>query len=164
MTDLDTLMTLARALASVIKPDTVAAWDDIVGKAQNGPPDGAADGTIDADTWAHARRLADAVSSIAGRLTVLFEWYPHAPRPQTQLDQVVALFNAMPGDVATYVRIAKDLDVLKRHTDPVYRGPERDGTVDERQWGHIRNVARAMRDLAFALKSMENNDDPDIPF
>lgn len=164
MSDLDTLMTLARALASVIKPDTVAAWDDIVGKAQNGPPEGAADGTIDADTWTHARKVADGISAIDGRILFLLERHPLTPRPQTQLDQVVALFNAMPGDVATYVRLARDLEVLKRHADPAYRGPERDGTVDERGWGHIRNVSHAMRCLAFALKSMEDNDDPDIPF
>lgn len=82
----------------------------------------------------------------------------------SQLDQVVALFNAMPGDVAAYRALSDRLQVLKRYTDPAYRGPERDGTVDARQWKHIRNVAGAMRDLAFALQSMETDQDPDIPF
>lgn len=88
----------------------------------------------------------------------------HKMKPMTQLDQVVALFNSMPGDVAAYRALSDQLQVLKRHTDPAYRGPERDGTVDERQWKHIRNVAGAMRDLAFALQSMETDQDPDIPF
>lgn len=113
-------------------------------------------------TWDSASRGTKHMIETARRLGL--KVHVHEVKPMTQIEQVVALFDAMPGDVATYVRIAKELEVLKRHTDPAYRGPERDGTVDERQWGHIRNVARAMRDLAFALKSIEDNDDPDIPF
>lgn len=38
---------------------------DIVGKAQNGPPHGDADGTIDAVTWKRARLLASAMNDFA---------------------------------------------------------------------------------------------------
>lgn len=82
----------------------------------------------------------------------------------TQIEQTIALFKSMPGDTATWLELSGKLQILQHLTDPMYKGPERDGTIDEHQWGHIRNVARAADDLAFALASMERGDDPDIPF
>lgn len=93
----------------------------------------------------------------------------------TDLDRLNALASAVPGDAASWSALAKEAsDLLNktqdpRTTPPVYR-PQTpgactpDGTIDATTWAHLRNLHRAMADMAFVLRAIECGDDPDIPF
>lgn len=69
---------LARALVAVNpwSDDAAHLWrmlDAVLGEAQNAPPDGCADGTIDKPLWDALRRLSVAHSVYAGAITRLKE-------------------------------------------------------------------------------------------
>lgn len=74
----------------------------------------------------------------------------------------------MPGDTATYEALAKrSHDLMPNGSRVLYCDPGKtygDGTVDAKTWGHLRNIARAVQELAFVLGALERGDDPDIPF
>jgi hypothetical protein len=163
MTDIETLMGLCSALALTVTEGATEAWDSIVGKAQNPPPDGASDETIDVETWHAAQHVAAALAEIPPRLRWLQEKHP-TPQPKSQVNELAAIFAEMPGDTALWLDISRRLEVLRRHSDPDYRGPERDETVDYMTWAHLRNINRVVRDMAQAFAAMERGDDPDIPF
>ena len=82
MTDRDAIMQPLKRLVAGIGTADLKALHEALGKAQNGPPDGAADGTIDAAEWKAAsdiaRALARAASLYHGVLNDRFD--PHLPR------------------------------------------------------------------------------------
>lgn len=46
-----------------VSGEFIEALDEILGKAQNGPPNGEADGSIDADRWARLSELSRAATA-----------------------------------------------------------------------------------------------------
>lgn len=78
----------------------------------------------------------------------------------TDAEKVNAYLATIPGDEASdWFKIADAGRTLMR--DLQNRG---DGTVNAKSWGHLRNIAEAIKQLAFVLSSAECGDDPDIPF
>lgn len=79
----------------------------------------------------------------------------------------------LPGDTAAYEALTKRLHemlapyrvavVAVSHDSRAFAN-HGDGTVDAKTWGHVRNLARALQELAFVLGALERGDDPDIPF
>lgn len=50
-------------IAAPRSTDALRALYDVLGEAQNPPPDGAADGSISPDAWNEVRRLHDAMAN-----------------------------------------------------------------------------------------------------
>lgn len=72
MTDLQELENMLGALGDL--PSLSVAWVDFLGKTQNPPPDGGADGTVDAEAWRHARNVCGAIHTIlAARVALNIE-------------------------------------------------------------------------------------------
>lgn len=82
----------------------------------------------------------------------------------TQIDQLNAIFADVPGEPAMWLDLSARLEALRRTSDPEYKGPERDGTIDYITWAHLRNINRVVRDMAQAFAALERGNDPDIPF
>lgn len=82
----------------------------------------------------------------------------------SQLQQFADLVACIPGEVATWVDLSRRMQALKLVTDPMYKGSDRDHTVSDDMWGHLRNLTNATRNFAFALSAFDRGDDPDIPF
>lgn len=86
----------------------------------------------------------------------------------TDRERLDAILQDIPGDAGSWQALADRCNaILPKHSPSwtlqalVERG---DGTVDEMTWGHLRNIARSIRDLAFVLGAADRGDDPDIPF
>mgnify|MGYP003439568843 CR=1 FL=1 len=85
----------------------------------------------------------------------------------TDIDRLQALAANIPGDAASWSALTKeageilDLSCSRKSRDT---GGGGDGTIDATTWSHLRNLHRAMGDLAFVLRALEVGDDPDIPF
>ena len=78
----------------------------------------------------------------------------------TDAEKVNAYLATIPGgEVDDWFRVADNGRMLVRSLQN--RG---DGTVNAASWGHLRNIAEAIKQLAFVLSSAERGDDPDIPF
>ena len=85
----------------------------------------------------------------------------------TDLDRLNALASAVPGDAASWSALAKEAsDIMMKAKHPTLYdlGGGGDGTIDATTWAHLRNLHRAMADMAFVLRAIECGDDPDIPF
>lgn len=80
-------------------------------------------------------------------------------RKMTDRDRLEAFAESFPADAETYAALTKQGKDLVQRTQ---NGG--DGTVDAKNWGHLRNIARALQELAFVLSALERGDDPDIPF
>lgn len=63
MTDREAIRLHLGRLVSRIDDSDVAALFEALGKAQNGPPDGTADGSIGAAEWEACAKAANALSS-----------------------------------------------------------------------------------------------------
>lgn len=77
----------------------------------------------------------------------------------TDAEKVNAYLATIPGETDDWFRVADNGRMLVRSLQN--RG---DGTVNAKSWGHLRNIAEAIKQLAFVLSSAERGDDPDIPF
>lgn len=78
----------------------------------------------------------------------------------TDAEKVKAYLATIPGgEVDDWFRVADNGRMLMRSLQN--RG---DGTVNAKPWGHLRNIAEAIKQLAFVLSAAERGDDPDIPF
>lgn len=85
----------------------------------------------------------------------------------TDLDRLQALAAQVPGDTALWATLAKESGALMmkaKHPTQYDLGGGGDGTIDATTWAHLRNLHRAMADMAFVLRAIECGDDPDIPF
>ncbi len=85
----------------------------------------------------------------------------------TDIDRLQALAGTIPGDAASWDALAKEASaILDQSRSQKSRdiGGGGDGTIDATIWCHLRNLHRAMADMAFVLRAIENGDDPDIPF
>lgn len=83
----------------------------------------------------------------------------------TDIDRLNALASAVPGDAASWSALAKEAsDILAKSQNGRDFGGGGDGTIDATTWAHLRNLHRAMADMAFVLRAIECGDDPDIPF
>ena len=85
----------------------------------------------------------------------------------TDIDRLQALAASVPGDAASWAALAKKAsDILdkSKHPKTYGVGGGGDGTIDATTWAHLRNLHRAMADMAFVLRAIECGDDPDIPF
>lgn len=83
----------------------------------------------------------------------------------TDIDRLNALASAVPGDAASWAALAKEAsDILAKSQNGRDFGGGGDGTIDATTWAHLRNLHRAMADMAFVLRAIECGDDPDIPF
>jgi len=79
----------------------------------------------------------------------------------TDAAKVNAYLATIPGgEAGDWFKIADAGRVLMRGL-PYGEG---DGTVNAAAWGHLRNIAEAIKQLAFVLSAAECGDDPDIPF
>ena len=85
----------------------------------------------------------------------------------TDIDRLNALAATVPGDAALWAALAKEASaILDKAQNPRSHGHggTGDGTIDATTWAHLRNLHRAMADMAFVLRAIECGDDPDIPF
>ncbi len=83
----------------------------------------------------------------------------------TDRERLEAFAADLPGDAASWQALSDRINAFApRLTQDLYGKPLGDGTVDAKTWGHVRNIARAVQDLAFVLGALERGDDPDIPF
>lgn len=84
------------------------------------------------------------------------------------IDRLNALASAVPGDAAEWSALAIEasqiLAASSRRGSHAQEGGGGDGTIDPTTWAHLRNLHRAMADMAFVLRAIECGDDPDIPF
>lgn len=62
MTDREELERMLSALGDLTALSE--RWDTLLGKTQNGPPDGEGDGTIDVDTWYQVRFVCRGLHNI----------------------------------------------------------------------------------------------------
>lgn len=69
MTDRETLDSMLSMLGDLTSLQV--RWDELLGKAQNGPPDGGADGTIDGDTWSYMQSFCRALTQLRLAQTAL---------------------------------------------------------------------------------------------
>ena len=87
-------------------------------------------------------------------------------KPPSDLEVFTALWDDIPGTPDEWNALALRADALFRKSKP----PENrvnsagDGTIDRVLWSHLRNVTRALKEMAWSLSSAERGDDPDIPF
>lgn len=78
MSDLDNLRDLHYKLGALGLEGTHRRCEDLVGKAQNGPPTGAGDNSIGELTWLRARALRDALRDMTTAIEALNEDFPTA--------------------------------------------------------------------------------------
>lgn len=89
-------------------------------------------------------------------------------RPPTDLEVFTALWNDIPGTPDEWNALALRADKLMAKSafkvDSRRPSAGADGTINAELWGHLRNVTRALKEMAWTLSSAERGDDPDIPF
>lgn len=89
----------------------------------------------------------------------------------TDLDMFTAIWDDIPGTPDEWNALASRADALTQATRKAkwtiateQQGGGGDGTISPELWGHLRNVTRALKEMAWSLSSAERGDDPDIPF
>jgi hypothetical protein len=89
-------------------------------------------------------------------------------KPMTDLEAFTAIWDDIPGTPDEWSALALRADLLKAKSQNAdARGGKfggGDGTINSELWGHLRNVTRALKEMAWSLSSAERGDDPDIPF
>jgi hypothetical protein len=88
-------------------------------------------------------------------------------KPPTDLEAFTALWDDIPGTPDEWNALATRADMLHkkvqtfRNNGGAYTA---DDTIGAHLAGHLRNVTRALKEMAWSLSSVERGDDPDIPF
>lgn len=86
----------------------------------------------------------------------------------TDLEAFTAIWDDIPGTADEWSALARRAgNLLAKSQNPDGKGGRlggADGTISLELWGHLRNVTRALKEMAWALSSAERGDDPDIPF
>jgi hypothetical protein len=77
-------------------------------------------------------------------------------KPPTNLEAFTALWDDIPGTPDEWNALATRATKLLRTGG--------DSTMNADMIGHLRNVTRALKEMAWSLSSAERGDDPDIPF
>jgi hypothetical protein len=88
-------------------------------------------------------------------------------KPPSDLESFTALWDDIPGTPDEWNALATRADTLQKKVQTFKRDRHAgtaDGTISADLAGHLRNVTRALKEMAWSLSSAERGDDPDIPF